>query len=227
MRSVAFPPRRHVGSETATPPLSPSDVRTAGSSRWLSRSELDVKDGSGGVDLEFTNAAPTPSRSQRTNASGDSIACDGHGYAVSPARLIALLWRYNNMCGNSDPSENKKSHDNFWRGGGHPFSHSPSRCISSRTPGIRSHGIRSRYGSRCGSRCGSHMAILAVAMGLRCSKAKANLERELEEREAALAQAKAENSELRAKLEESEAALALAKAKLKERETALALANVD
>ncbi|ACO69299.1 predicted protein [Micromonas commoda] len=67
-------------------------------------------------------------------------------------------------------------------------------------------------------------------MGLRCSKAKANLEfieeseRELEESEAALAQAKAENSELRAELEEREAALALAKAKLEERELALILA---
>ena len=59
-------------------------------------------------------------------------------------------------------------------------------------------------------------------MGLRCSKAKANLEfieeseRELEEREAALAQAKAENSELRAELEEREAALALANVRIKE-----------
>ena len=68
-------------------------------------------------------------------------------------------------------------------------------------------------------------------MGLRCSKAKAKLEfieeseRELEESEAALAQAKAENSELRAELEEREAALALANVRIKEREAALAFAN--
>jgi DNA repair exonuclease SbcCD ATPase subunit len=61
-------------------------------------------------------------------------------------------------------------------------------------------------------------------MGLRCSKAKAKLEsieeseRELEESEAALAQAKAENSELRAELEEREAALALAYERIREYE---------
>ena len=54
-------------------------------------------------------------------------------------------------------------------------------------------------------------------MGLRCSKAKANLE-SIEESETALAQAKA-------KLEERETALALANVRIKEREAALAFAN--
>ena len=88
------------GWGTATPPLSPSEVRTAGSSRWLSRSEVDVTPGIRrvgrggrvyGIQERGAHAEPQPAHERLGRQQAVSSMLDGHGYAVSPARLSSAV----------------------------------------------------------------------------------------------------------------------------------------